>query len=276
MLHWRGELQPLNIFGKLTGFLVGASFGIPGILLGLVLGHMLDMALERGGSSRLGTDSLDLVRHLFALFGRIAGFGGGVNSTQVLFLQGILQSQLQLSGGSARTALAAFQDSVTANANRPWAEVLSDTSDLAREIYNDYFLDRRTLLWTYATCRRLAALGALRPGIIELLDAVAKSFVIFEEVGTAGTSGERPRDSYDENAWAGFKPASQASPDAWATLGLTPDASEDVLKKTYRTLVRKYHPDSHSHLPDGDPAKKKAAEQFMHVQQAYERIQKSR
>ena len=37
----------MNIFGKLTGFLVGASFGIPGILLGLVLGHMLDMALER-------------------------------------------------------------------------------------------------------------------------------------------------------------------------------------------------------------------------------------
>ena len=266
----------MNILGKLTGFLVGASFGIPGILIGLLLGHMLDMGLERGGSSSLGTDSLDLVRHLFALFGRIAGFGGGVNSTQVLFLQGILQNQLQLSGNSARTALAAFQDSVTANGNRPWAEVLSDTSDLAREIYNDYFLDRRTLLWTYATCRRLAALGTLRPGIIELLDAVAKSFVIFEEVGSAGGGGERPRDSYDEKAWAGFKPASQATPDAWATLGLSPGTSEDVLKKTYRALVRKYHPDSHSHLHDGDPAKKKAAEQFMHVQQAYERIQKSR
>ncbi|MEI8096188.1 MAG: J domain-containing protein [Spirochaetales bacterium] len=267
----------MSIVGKLTGFLIGAYFGWPGILLGLLVGHLLDLGLQRNTrSGAFGSDSLELVRHLFALFGRVAGFGGGVNSTQVLFLQSLLQSQLQLGGNSARTALASFQDSVTSNSGRPWAEVLADTSELAREIYSDYFLDRRTLLWTYATCRRLAALGTLRPGIVELLDAIAKAFVIYEEVGTAGVSGGRPQDSYDEQTWAGFRPAREATPDAWATLGLQPGASDDEVKKAYRTLARKYHPDSHSHLPDNDPAKKKAAEQFLHVQQAYERISKSK
>ena len=253
---------------------MGFPFGLTGILLGLLLGHFVDTLVER--NTRTGrTENLEMVSQLFALFGRVVGFGGGMNQSQALFLQGILQNQLPLRGADARRALAAFEESVRNAVGRPWSEVLSDTAALAKDIDSDYFLDRRSLLWTYATCRRLAGLGTLRPGVVELLDTIAKAFVIYEEVGTAGTAGSRPREEYDEQSWAGFKPAHEATPDAWATLGLKPGAAEAEVKKAYRTLVRQYHPDSHSHLPDGDPAKKKAAEQFLHVQQAYERIRKS-
>ena len=252
---------------------MGFPFGLSGILLGLLMGHFVDTLIERNTRSG-GAENLEMVTQLFTLFGRVVGFAGGMSQSQALFLQGILQNQLPLRGAAARRVLAAFEESVAASRGRPWSEILSDTAALAKDIDSDYFLDRRSLLWTYATCRRLAALGTVRPGIVELLDTIAKAFVIFEEVGTAGTTGSRSPHE-DESAWAGFKPAHEATPDAWATLGLKPGASDADLKKAYRTLVRQYHPDSHSHLPDGDPAKKKAAEQFLHVQQAYERIRKS-
>jgi len=272
----RGKLPAVSIFGKLTGAVIGSLFGPFGILLGVILGHVADMAWERnerGGP--FGGETRELVTRLFALWGRIAAFGGGINQVQGLFLQGVLSNQLQLQGPDARLALASFQEALQTWAGRPWTEMLADTSALAQEIYDDFFLDRRTLVWVYATSRRIAALGTVRPGLVELLDAVAKAFAIFEEVGTAGVEGSTRSDQY-EQSWQNFRPASSATPEAYSVLGLNPDASVDEVKKAYRALVRQHHPDAHSHLLDGDPAKKKASEKFLQVQQAYERIRQAR
>jgi DnaJ-class molecular chaperone len=113
--------------------------------------------------------------------------------------------------------------------------------------------------------------------LVELLDSVARAFSIFEEVGTAGVEGSsRGDEGTYERTWQNFKPASTVGPEAYANLGLTPEATVDEIKKAYRTLVRQYHPDSHSGLADTDPLKKKAAERFLQVQQAYERIRQAR
>jgi DnaJ like chaperone protein len=266
------------IFGKLTGALVGTLFGPWGILLGLVLGHLADMASERERrQGTFGSETGELVGRIFTLWGRIAAFGGGFNQTQALFLQSILANQLPLRGGDARQALAAFEESLRSSQGLPWTQALTETTDMAQEIYDDFFLDRRTLVWIYATGRRLAAFGTVRPGLVELLDSVARAFSIFEEVGTAGVEGSPRGDEggYDQT-WQNFRPASTVGPEAYATLGLDPEATVDEIKKAYRALVRQYHPDSHSGLADTDPLKKKAAERFLQVQQAYERIRQAR
>jgi len=265
----------VSIFGKLTGAFIGSLFGPFGILMGVILGHAADMAWERNDRGAFGGETRELVVRLFALWGRIAAFGGGLNQVQGLFLQGVMTNQLQLRGPDARMAMSAFEEAHRAALGRPWTEVLSDTTSLAQEIYDDFFLDRRTLVWAYATSRRIAALGTVRPGLVELLDAVAKAFSIFEEVGTAGVEGSTRSEQY-EQSWQNFRPASSASPEAYSVLGLTPQASVDEVKKAYRSLVRQYHPDAHSHLPDGDPGKKRASEKFLQVQQAYERIRQAR
>ena len=58
--------------------------------------------------------------------------------------------------------------------------------------------------------------------------------------------------------------------DPFKVLGVSPDISDAELKKTYRTLSKKYHPDSN---PDNPAA---AEEKFKQVQEAYHQIMTAR
>ena len=58
--------------------------------------------------------------------------------------------------------------------------------------------------------------------------------------------------------------------DPYKVLGVSPDASEDEIKKAYRDLARKYHPDKYR---DSDLAEL-ATEKMKEVNAAYEEIQK--
>lgn len=53
---------------------------------------------------------------------------------------------------------------------------------------------------------------------------------------------------------------------AYSILGLSSDASEEEVKKSYRSLVKKYHPDR----SQGNEAK------FMEVQKAYEYLKENK
>ena len=57
-------------------------------------------------------------------------------------------------------------------------------------------------------------------------------------------------------------------------LEIEPNASNDELKKAYRRMAMKYHPDKVSHL--GDDFQKAAKDKFQKVSQAYENIKKER
>ena len=56
--------------------------------------------------------------------------------------------------------------------------------------------------------------------------------------------------------------------DPYRVLGVSPDASEEEIKKAYRTLSRKYHPDANI----GSPHQAEYEEKFKDVQQAYKTI----
>lgn len=60
--------------------------------------------------------------------------------------------------------------------------------------------------------------------------------------------------------------------DPYQVLGISRSASDEEIKKTYRALSRKYHPDANVNNPN----KEQAEERFKQVQQAYDQIMKER
>lgn len=60
--------------------------------------------------------------------------------------------------------------------------------------------------------------------------------------------------------------------DPYEVLGLKRGASDDEIKKAYRALSRKYHPDANINNPN----KKQAEERFKEVQQAYDAIMREK
>ena len=60
--------------------------------------------------------------------------------------------------------------------------------------------------------------------------------------------------------------------DPYHVLGVSQDASDEEIKKAYRALSRKYHPDANINNPN----KAQAEEKFKEIQQAYQQIMKQR
>ncbi len=66
----------------------------------------------------------------------------------------------------------------------------------------------------------------------------------------------------------------KSADDAYTILEVDKNASNDEIKKAYRQMAKKYHPDKLQHMDEA--YQKGAQEKFTKVQEAYERIQKER
>ena len=62
------------------------------------------------------------------------------------------------------------------------------------------------------------------------------------------------------------------SKNPYDVLGISPDASDDEIKRAYRDLTKKYHPDANVN----NPLAELAEEKFKEVQEAYDEIMKQR
>ena len=60
--------------------------------------------------------------------------------------------------------------------------------------------------------------------------------------------------------------------DPYEVLGISPDAGDDEVKRAYRELARKYHPDNYQNNPLADLAEEKMKE----INEAYDAITKGR
>jgi DnaJ like chaperone protein len=61
---------------------------------------------------------------------------------------------------------------------------------------------------------------------------------------------------------------------AYKVLEITADANDEEVKKAYRRMATKYHPDKVSHL--GHDVQEAAKRKFQDLQAAYEKIKKER
>ena len=61
---------------------------------------------------------------------------------------------------------------------------------------------------------------------------------------------------------------------AYKILGIDKSVGEDEVKKAYRRMANKYHPDKVAYL--GEDVRKAAGEKFRKVRNAYDKIKKER
>jgi DnaJ like chaperone protein len=69
-------------------------------------------------------------------------------------------------------------------------------------------------------------------------------------------------------------PARPAGPDPYPVLGLSRDATDDDLKKAYRALAKKFHPDRVTHL--GEEVRAHSEQKFKELQAAWDAIKRER
>jgi DnaJ like chaperone protein len=62
--------------------------------------------------------------------------------------------------------------------------------------------------------------------------------------------------------------------DPYTILGIQPGASEEEIKKAYRNLANKYHPDKVSHM--GEEFRELAEKKFKEIQEAYQYLKSGR
>lgn len=92
-----------------------------------------------------------------------------------------------------------------------------------------------------------------------------------------GTGGWQGTGGQDYGGWGRQAGGSSPSMDRnsnYATLGVSPSATDDEVKAAYRSLALKYHPDRYAGKSDAE--RQAAEEKFKEINAAYEAIKKER
>ncbi len=228
-------------------------FRLPGALLGFVIGSLLD-GMGRPGSG--GTLFEDLTRqrvspadfelNLLTLCSIIIKADGQASQRELDYVR---QYFLRTYGKEKANAIF-----------RTFNEVIKKREISAYRICN--YLNQRT---SYAV--RLQLVHFLF-GIAQADGAVSKA----EIAKLREIAGYLRINAYDfESIKAMFI---KSADNSYKILEINKSASDDEVKKAYRKMAKKYHPDKV--ITENEAIKKGAEEKFKQVQKAYETIQKER
>ena len=253
----------MSWFGKGIGAALGMALGgFWGSVVGAALGHQYDA----DSHGRLRGDGQRAQQRFFAttfeVMGHIAKVDGRVSEAEIDVARRVMQA-MRLRPDQMQQAIAHFTEGKRAD-----YALEQRLADLAASIGPQHELARAFL---DLQVRAAAGAGEIGSSKRALLTYVAQ-VMGFErgEVGRieAALRGERP----------GSRPVSRESgiADDYRTLGVAPAASDADVKKAYRRLMNRHHPDKlvSKGLPESmiDLAEKRTQQ----IRAAYDRIKETR
>jgi len=234
-------------FGKWIGGGLGFAMGGPlGALIGYGLGSLFDGAA--GGIKQLPsgqTSGGDFAVSLLVLTAAVMKADGKVLKSELDFVKHFLINQFGAENASEQ--LQVLRDILKQDI---------PVQDVCFQIRNAMDYSSKLQLMHYLW------------GIAQADNQIDKSEQdIIEQI--AANLGIAPADA--ESIKAMFV---HSTDEAYKILEITPDASESEIKKAFRKMAVKYHPDKVSHL--GEDYKKAAEEKILKVNEAYDKIKKER
>jgi len=242
----------MGLMGSLMGGMVGFAFGGPiGGILGALIGG------EMGGSTtrvRMNSHQQEQTAYFvttFSLLGKMAKADGSIDEKEIALVNTLITQHIGLDPQARQFALQIFHKA---------AESSYGFDDLGRQFY-DIFRSRPQMLHSMIDLLTKMAMadGVLSPQEDALLASAARIFGI-------------NRNGYEQvkNQYA------KTSDHYYAILNCAPNATDDEIKKQYRSLARDFHPDTIVSKGLPDEFTKLASEKFKEIQDAYEHIKKAR
>jgi DnaJ like chaperone protein len=251
----------LTFIGAILGFWLG---GTSGLLLGGAIGFALSRLVQGSVSRGLLVVQTQFLDTSFAVMGALCKADGVVTRDEIRVTEEVF-ARLRLSPEQKQTAKAAF--------NRGKAPDF----DLDAEV--DHFVQsaRGGVLFPLFLQLQLSAVaadGQVHPAERAMLVRVARRMGLGE--GEVARLEALLRAAAGGAAAAGGPPPKQRLDDAYAALGVAPEASESEIKRAYRKLMTENHPDklAAKGLPEG--MRQVAEERAREINVAYDLVRKAR
>jgi len=237
-------------FGKWVGLGLGWALGGPiGGILGLAVGSIFDSGTNAGtGQARdVRTRTLrgDYAASLLVLIAAVMKADGRVMKSELDYVRRYFVTRF--GEDTASEAVVMLRDILKQEI--PLRDV---TNQLSQKLDYSYRLEMLHFLFGIAS-----ADGSVSDPENEVIHKISSYMNI------SGSDFESIRAMFVSQTDASYK-----------ILEIEPTSSDDEVKKAFRSMAMKYHPDKVSHL--GEDFKKVAHEKFRKVQEAYDQIKKER
>lgn len=250
----------MTLIGKLVGALLGyLLFRHPlGIAIGAALGHAWDEGWLRGlFPSAIATPEGALVAPLFGIAGAIAKSDGRVSEAEIAATERLM-TRMGLDGRNRANAIESFN-----RGKEPGFDLHLAARDL--RAFCGFRGEMKVMLLDVLADVALAD-GALAGAAREQLARVARSLDLAESTLEWLLTRKSPHASA----------RTQHVADPYAVLGLTPQASDAEIRRTYRRLMAQHHPDKMTARGAPPEAVRLAEERAREINAAYEQLRSRR
>jgi DnaJ like chaperone protein len=239
----------MGMFGKWLGGGLGFAMGGPiGGLLGFIVGSMIDSTTDQSESAstrHVRTSQGDFSMSLLVLVAAVMKADGKVVKSELDYVKQFFVQQF--GQDSAKEALLTLKDILKQD-----IPVRDICIQIGRNMDYSSRLQLLHLLFNISI-----ADTTIHPLELELIGKIS------EAMGVASSDFLSIKNMFIPETDSAYK-----------ILEIEPASTNDEVKKAYRRMAMKYHPDKVSHL--GDEFRKTADEKFKKVNEAYERIKKER
>ena len=253
-------------WGKIIGGLIGLfRGGITGALIGFVFGHLVDRFL--GGLLGVGATREAFFDALFAALGHLAKADGRVSEAEIRMAEQLM-ARMQIGGEERQRAIRLFNQGKQAD---------FDLEPVLRR-FSQHTLARPDLRHMFLEILVEAAFAEGQPSAAELavLQRVAAQLHIppqwfaamLQARGTGGAGAQQGRRT------GGIVRGTLEQ--AYAQLGLKPQASDAEIKRAYRKLVSQYHPDKLVSRGLPEEMMEMAKTRVREINTAYDQIKEAR